>query len=240
MRYLELADAIRARVAAGDVGPGGALASEAELSRAYGASRVTVRRALDQLRREGLVVSRRGSGWFAALDPVRQPLGRVTTVEAAVEAAGARPSRRILSFAFVAAPTAVAGALGLRDDADVLRVERVNLADDEPFALVTVWVRGDLGAGLSRAHVERAPFYDLLPVRGVSLAHAQQTITAELAAPDHARLLDVDAGSPLLLLRRTTFDVDDAPVLYSEHRYPAGRTTFEIDFSLSAGVLQHA
>ena len=87
MRYLQLADAIRARVAAGDVGPGGALASEAELGRAYGASRVTVRRALDQLRREGLVVSRRGSGWFAALDPVRQPLGRVTTVEAAVEAA---------------------------------------------------------------------------------------------------------------------------------------------------------
>jgi GntR family transcriptional regulator len=157
VRYLELADAIRARVAAGDVGPGGALASEAELSREYGASRVTVRRALDQLRREGLVISRRGSGWFAALDPVRQPLGRVTTVEAAVEAAGARPSRRILSFAFVAAPAPVAGALGLRDDADVLRVERVNTADDEPFAFVTVWVRGDLGAGLSRAPRERAP-----------------------------------------------------------------------------------
>jgi GntR family transcriptional regulator len=164
----------------------------------------------------------------------------VTTVEAAVEAAGARPSRRILSFAFTPAPGAVADALALRDDADVLRVERVNTADDEPFAFVTVWVRGDLGAGLSRADVERAPFYDLLPVRGVSLGHAQQTITAELALPEHARLLDVDAGSPLLLLRRTTFDVDGAAVLYSEHRYPAGRTTFEIDFSLNAGALQHA
>jgi GntR family transcriptional regulator len=240
MRYLDLADALRARVAAGEVGPGGALASEAELSREYGASRVTVRRALDQLRREGLVVSRRGSGWFAALDPVRQPLGRVTTVEAAVEAAGARPSRRILSFAFVPAPPSVVSAFSPADDAEVLRVERVNLADDEPFALVTVWIRADLGAGLSRADVERAPFYDLLPLRGVALGHAQQTITAELATANVAQLLDVDTGAPLLLVRRTTYDDAGAAILYSEHRYPAGRTTFEIDFSLNAGVLQHA
>ena len=63
-----------------------------------------MRRALDLLRQEGLVTSRRGAGWFAAVDPVRQPLGRVTTVEAAVEAAGARPGREILAFGFVDAP----------------------------------------------------------------------------------------------------------------------------------------
>ena len=91
MRYLDLADALRARIAARDVGAGERWPVELDLAREYGTSRVTVRRALDLLRREGLVTSRRGAGWFAALDPVRQPLGRVTTVEAAVEAAGARP-----------------------------------------------------------------------------------------------------------------------------------------------------
>src|SRR6478736_8787134 len=127
MRYLDVADALRARVAARDVGAGGALAGELDLAREYGASRVTVRRALDLLRREGLVTSRRGAGWFAALDPVRQPLGRVTTVEAAVEAAGARPGRKILAFGFVEAPAPVAEALRVERGADVLRVERVNL-----------------------------------------------------------------------------------------------------------------
>src|SRR5262249_39015958 len=140
-----------------------------------------VRRALDLLRQEGLVTSRRGAGWFAAVDPVRQPLGRFTTVEAAVEAAGARPSREIVAFGFVDAPANVADALGVARGADVLRAApvgvaggsgvlrggRVNLADGEPFALVTVWVRGDVGADVSRADVERAPFYDLLPLRGV-------------------------------------------------------------------------
>src|SRR5262245_28041024 len=129
MRYLDLAEALRARVADGRVGPGGALPSETELARAHNTSRVTVRRALDVLRREGLVVSRQGSGWFAALDPVRQPLGRVTTVEAAVEAAGAQAARRILTFGYVAAPARVAAALALATGDEVLEVERVNLAD---------------------------------------------------------------------------------------------------------------
>lgn len=240
MRYLDLADALRARIAARDVGAGGALAGELELAREYGTSRVTVRRALDQLRQEGLVTSRRGAGWFAALDPVRQPLGRVTTVEAAVEAAGARPGRKILAFGFVDAPPSVADALKIDRDSDVLRVERLNLADDEPFALVTVWVRADAGADVSRADVERSPFYDLLPLRGLELGSAHQTITAEVASAATARLLACPPGAPVLLCRRVTYDAAGVPTLVSEHRYPADRTTFEIEFSLRAGALQHA
>ncbi len=240
MRYLDLADALRARIAARDVGAGGALAGEVELAREYGTSRVTVRRALDLLRQEGLVASRRGAGWFAAVDPVRQPLGRVTTVEAAVEAAGARPGREIVGFGFVEAPPTVADSLKVPRGAEVLRVERVNLADDEPFALVTVWVRADVGADVSRADVERATFYDLLPLRGVELGSVHQTITAEIASALSARLLACASGAPLLLCRRITYDAAGAPTLVSEHRYPADRTTFEIEFSLRAGALQHA
>ena len=106
--------------------------------------------------------------------------------------------------------------------------------------LVTVWVRGDVGADLSRADAERAPFYDLLPVRGVELGTAHQTITAENASAADASVLKCDAGDPLLVVRRTTHDTGGAPVLHSEHRYPADRTTFEIEFSLRTGVLQHA
>ena len=242
MRSLDLADALRARIAAGGVGPAGALPSEAELARTYDASRVTVRRALDLLRREGLVTSRRGAGWFVALDPVRQPLGRVTTVEAAVEGAGAVASRRVLAFEFVRPSREVANALEIATDAEVLRVERVNLADGEPFALVTVWVRGEYATELSRGDVERAPFYDILPLQGVELATVHQTITADVADTRAAGRLDVEPGAPLLVGKRITRDAEGVAVLYSEHRYPAVRTQFEIDFALNvtnAGVLQH-
>jgi GntR family transcriptional regulator len=239
VRYLELAEILRARVATGALGPGGALPGELELAAEYGTSRVTLRRALNVLREERLVVSRRGAGWFAAVDPVRQPLGRVTTIEAAVEASGATPSRRILSFGFVAAPAVAAAALDLDRGSEVLRVDRLNLADDRPFALVVVYVRSDVGSDVSRADVERSPFYDLLPLRGVALAGVHQTIGAEVADAETARLLDTDTGAPVLVSRRTTRDTAGTPILYSEHRAPADRTTLEIEFPLQPGVFEH-
>jgi GntR family transcriptional regulator len=230
MRYLELADALRARLAVGNHAAGGALPSEAQLGREYAVSRVTVRRALELLRSEGLVTSRQGAGWFVALDPVRQPLGRITTIEAALEAAGAVARRDVVEFRFEPAAGEVASALGLSPGVEVLRVKRVVRADGDPFAVVTVWVPADLGADLSRADVERAPFYDLLPLRGVELGRATQTIDADALDPSDAALLDAAAGTPVLVCRRITYSADGRPVLTSEHRYPSGRTHLEIEF----------
>lgn len=234
MRYLDIAQELRGRIAAGAVGAAGALPSEADLAQEFGASRVTVRRALDALRDEGLVTSRRGAGWFVALDPVHQPLGRVTTVEAALEAAGATPSRRVLEFAFEPATAEVAKTLGLAADAEVLRVTRCNLADDEPFAIVTVWVDAVLGAHLSRADVERATFHELLPLQGVEPGRVVQTITAASASRDDARRLGILSGSPLLACRRVTYDRRGRAVMLAEHRYAAHRTAFEVEFPLSS------
>ncbi len=227
MRYLDVADDLRSDIASGRVG---ALPSEAELGERYSVSRVTVRRALDLLREEGLVDSRRGSGWFVASDPIRQPLGRVTTIEAALEAAGAAPGRRILEFGFEAAPTEVAKTLGIAKDAEVLRVLRLNLAGDDPFALVTIWLPVELGARVSRAEAERAPFYDLLPLHGVEVGRIVQTITATAADRGEARRLGGHAGDPLLACRRVTYDRAGAAVMVSEHRYPARSTALEVEF----------
>src|SRR5262245_42957066 len=80
-RYQVIPDGLRSRIRSGEFGAGQLLPSEAELSSSSGASRVTVRRALELLREEGLVDSRQGFGWFAAADPVRQSLGRLGTIE---------------------------------------------------------------------------------------------------------------------------------------------------------------
>lgn len=229
MRYLHLADTLRSRLTAGGFGPAGGLPSEATLSREHGVSRVTVRRALEVLRDEGVITSRRGAGWFVANDPVRQALGRFTTVEAALEAAGASPGRRILSFGFEPATDAVAAALALPSGTEVLRVRRVTTAGDEPFGVVTVWVPGDLGAPLSRADVEQSTFYDLLPRHGTSLARSEVTIAAAVVTPADAKVLGVAAGAPVLACRRITFATDGRPVVVSEHRYAGDRTVFEVE-----------
>jgi GntR family transcriptional regulator len=161
IRYRAIADDLRQRVTAGEFTAGRLLPSESELSASYAASRITIRKALEVLRDEGLVDARQGFGWFAAVDPLRQALGRLGTIEGQLAASGVRSERRILDFGFVAAPARARQVLG---SATVLEVRRLNLADGEPFARVTVWCPDDLGARLSRADVERAPFYELLDV----------------------------------------------------------------------------
>ncbi len=222
-RYQEIADELRTRLASGELGAGRLLPSESELSNDYAASRVTVRRALEVLRDEGLVDSRQGFGWFVAADPVRQALGRLGTIESQLAAEGVHSERRVLDFRFVAAPARVRKLLG---SDTVLRVRRLNLADGAPFALVTVWCPERYGAELSRADVERSPFYELI---GVELGGAVQSIGAAAATAHDAELLGVPPGSPVLRCERITSSTAGQPVLVSEHVFPAHLTEFVVD-----------
>ena len=221
IRYAEIADELRARARTAPAGS--LLPSEAALSEEFGASRVTVRRALDLVREDGLIAARQGFGWYVATEPVVQRLNALGTIEDQLAAGGRANERRIIEFAFEVPPAKVAALLGVDS---VLRVKRVNLADGEPFAVVTVWCPAALAAGLSRDDVERHPFYELLPVR---LRGATQTIAAGIADATDAALLAVPEGAPLLQCERVTTDEDGRPVLVSEHVFPAHRTEFVVE-----------
>lgn len=223
IRYQEIASDLHGRIEAGEFGEHRLLPSEAELSRGYAASRVTVRKALDRLRAEGLVESRQGFGWFVAGAPFRQHLGRLGTIEAQLAADGRASERRILDFGFVAAPPRVAAVLGVDE---VLHVARVNLADGEPFARVTVWCPAALGAELSRAQVAERSFLELLPV---PLGGAVQTIEARAASAADAALLEIPEGSPVLWCERVTSDAGGRAVLVAEHVLPGHRSAFTVD-----------
>ena len=218
-----IADELRRSVEAGELTAGRLLPSESELSAVHGVSRVTVRKALELLRDEGLIDSRQGFGWFVAADPLRQALGRLGTIEGQLSELGVASERRVVGFRFVSAPPRARQVLG---SSSVLEVRRVNLADGEPFARVTVWCPEELGASLSRAQVEKAPFYELL---GIELGRATQTIGAAAANATDAELLHVPAGSPVLRCERVTRDVDDRPILLSEHVFAGHRTELVVE-----------
>ncbi len=218
IRYRTIADDLRRQIVAGDLASGAVLPSEAELAGSYDVSRVTVRKALEVLRDDGLVASRQGYGWFVASDTVRQSLGALSTLEGQLSDQGRVPERRVVSFGFV------------EDD---LVVMRVNLADGRPFALVTVWCPADLGSSLSRDDVESATFYELLPVE---FDHATQSIGAALADDRDAELLEVPVGSPMLVVERVSVDTDGRNVLRSEHRFPAHLTEFVVELPFQQGA----
>jgi len=219
-RYTQIADSLRAAISDGSFADGVVLPSESELSEAHDASRVTIRRALEQLRSEGLVDSRQGFGWIVG-SPLRQSLDSLETIEQQLASAGRIGERKVLRFGFVPAPKEVTELLG----PEVLEVVRLNLADDEPFALVSVWCDAELGASMSRTLVEQSTFVDLLhPLLG----QATQIIGAIAAADETAEVLQVEPGSPLLRVRRVTLTTTGETALVSEHLYPAHRTEFEV------------
>lgn len=223
VRYRAIADDVRRRVEAGEFEAGRLLPSEATLAASYAASRITVRRALDLLRDEGLLDARQGFGWFVAADPLRQTLARLGTTEAQLTESGVSSQRRILDCAVVPAPPRARQVLGVDS---VLEVRRVNLADGQPFARVTVWCPEDLAAGLDRDELQRASFYELLDV---AIGGATQTIGAAAAGPDDAVLLEIPLGSPVLVCERVTRTVGGEPVLLSVHVFPAHRTEFVVE-----------
>ncbi len=234
IRYRAIADELRSRIESGGLGSGQLLPSESELSSEFEASRVTIRKALEQLRNAGLVDSRQGFGWFVAADVVQQSLDHLDTIEAQLAEGSRESQREVISFAFVEASGWVADQLG---SGQVLEVRRRNLVDGRPFGRVTVWCTGDLGSDLSRSDVESATFHELMPV---TLGGATQTISAMAADHDDAQLLDIPDGSPVLVAQRVTCDTSGRPVLVSQHVYPGHLTEFVVDLPTTSASLSPA
>ena len=230
IRYHQIADEVRRQIASGELAGGQVLPSEAALGAEHDASRVTIRKALEVLRSEGLVDSRQGFGWLVAAETLPQPLATLVTIEQQLEESGRHSERRVLDFRFIDAPSKIAEVLGPR----VLEVRRLNLADGEPFARVTVWCREDLAASLSKADVERSSFYRLLdPAPGEEplIGGATQTIGAEVVSTNDAELLGVPDTTAALVVRRVTHSPSEEPVLVSEHVFPGHLTEFVAELS---------
>ncbi len=229
-RYQDVANQVRRRVELGEFAPGMLLPSEANLAKAYGVSRLTVKRGLDLLRREHLLEARRGFGWFAPGAVVKHSLPELGTIEQQIAKSGAKPRRKVLEFAFVPADEHVKDVLGCET---VLRTVRVNFANDEPLATVTTWCAEDIGAELSRSDVENRSLYDLLPVE---IGRATQIIRAVAATREDAALLRVPPGSPCLASERITYAIDGRPVLYAIATFAGHLTEYVVQLEKGLAV----
>ena len=227
-----LAQALRERIALGDVAPTGALESEAVLGRRYGLSRVTVRRALEELRDQGLVESRRGAGWFVTGASFHQTLalGTFRHAGSAVAAAGKSAARRVVEFAYTRPPDTIAAALGIDGADEALSSRSVRTVDGEPLDLVHEWVPGDLAADISRADAEGAGIWATRQRHGNRIESVRQTITAAVTSDPEGALLGVPTGTPVLHVRRVARATDGVALALSEHRYLAHRFSLEVEF----------
>ena len=220
--YLLLKDDI----ARGVLEDGASLPGEHKLADLYDVSRVTIRRALQALARDGLIEKRTGSGSRVRTSRAnRQTIkADIATLVPHLAEMGEKTEARLLEFAYQPASLAVAQALGLAEGARVQRAVRVRLLDGQAFSYLVTHVPEDVALSYSEADLATRPLYSLLELGGVRIDSAQQSVSATLAAPDVAAALDVPAGSALLSLERIVRDeqgrgVEHLAASYRPDRY---------------------
>jgi GntR family transcriptional regulator len=183
---------------------GDSIPSERRLSTDLGVSRLTIRAALDDLVREGLLVRRQGSGTFVGEPKIAQQL-TLTSFSDDMRRRGMVPGSRTVELKTTHAGPVLGRALHVSPDARVVRIRRVRLADDEPMALETLHVPAVLVPGLTRASLEDSSFYELLASRyDVVVASGVQTIEPTVTNEEESELLHVPLHSPAFLFERTS------------------------------------
>lgn len=220
--YARLAELLTRRIAAGEWSPDAPLPSETALAADYGVSLGTLRKATEQLVDEGLLERRQGSGTYVRRARLDKSLFRFFRF-AGGRAQGAVPVSRILRREIVAADRWPVAAHALGGAAELIRIERLRLWDNEPFLAEEIALPLASFAPLMELAVEDFgpllyPLYE--KVCGQIVASAEETLTIGEADAAVARLLNYRRGAPLVVIERHAFAHDRTPL---EWRRTMGR-----------------
>ncbi len=213
---------------------GDAIPSERQLSAELGVSRLTVRAALDDLVREGLLVRRRGSGTFVSEPKIAQEL-TMTSFTEDMRRRGMVPGSRTLELRTAPAGAYLGRILHVSPSEPIVIVKRLRLADRETMAIETLHVRGSLVPGLSAGDLEQQSFYALLADRyGVDVVGGLQTIEPTVTNEEESEALGVPLHSPAFLFERTTRSREGEIVEYVRSIYRGDRYRLITELSRDA------
>ncbi|WP_260971647.1 GntR family transcriptional regulator [Mycolicibacterium llatzerense] len=195
---------LRDEIARGALVPGDPLPSEQSLCDQFGVSRITVRRALADLADQGLIERRHGVGSFVRhSDPGRVPELRSYSDE--LRRAQFETDVDVVELDTRPVPAAVAAALGVAGEMlHVLRVRRERRTG-EPLMVTEAWLPTELAEPVSPTSLTEKALYDLLSDAGIVIDRMVHELTAEVASPANARLLDVAIGSALIRVNRLAY-----------------------------------
>ncbi len=221
----------------GEWQPGQAIPSETELAARFRVSQGTVRKAIDELAGENVLVRRQGKGTFVATHAEQATQYRFLRL---MPDAGGPPAlqRRLLECRRMRAPLEVARLLALKSGEAAVQVRRLLLAPEaaalRPVVLDDLWLPGSLFKGLSAERLQawRGPMYRLFEAEfAVQMIRAEEKLRAVPAGAEEAALLEVAPGAPLLSVERLSYTYGDRPVELRRGLYQTGAHHYRNELS---------
>lgn len=217
--YKQIAAGIRADIDDGTYPIDSKIPSEEELCVKYDVSRITVRKALEELAEEGLLVRRQGKGTFVSVPQAEVDVKPITSFHDACRAFGKTPSTKVLSARTVKPSKEDMLELNAPADARVVEIDRVRYADGEPVILernhfpsvYSYLLESNLSGSL----------YNLLRAYGIEPSKASHDVSLVSADENKSTLLGVEIGTPLLFLHEVIYDQKGRP-LHISHQYIRG------------------
>lgn len=227
--YQQMVALLTNRIRSGAIAAGEYLPSENDLCAEYGVSRITAKRAMNELAQAGLVARERGRG-TRVLDIQLSPVfsASIDGWRENVSAMGRWTSAQVLEFSYVPVPVEVAAALEVEPGEIVQHTVRVRRQNKEPFSHLVTYVPEDIGRLYKRKDLGNNPLHKLLERAGIRIAAARQTLTATLADPPIAGVLGIPVGSPLIEVERVVRDETGRPVQFIRILYRPDLYRFEI------------
>jgi GntR family transcriptional regulator len=211
----------------GALAPSARLPSERDLSQRLSVSRVTVRRALGELARQGLIETSTGLGWHVRVPEVEEPPDELVSFARMGASLGLAVTSRVLVARTRSATLDEAEALTVAPGAEVVELERLRLLEGVPIVVDYSLIPSSRAPGLLETDFARASLYDTLAERyGIVAYRAEYVVQAQAADERVAKLLDLSPGQPVLVAEQTTVDLTRRPFQLSTLTYRGDRYRF--------------
>ncbi len=222
--WRQIAGQIQGDIASGACKPGTRLPTEAELSTRFGVNRHTVRRALEELSRDGLVRVEQGRGSFVAEDVLDYNVEARTRFSEWIRKHNKEPSGLIRQLREISAERRVADGLGVRAGSKIVLLERLGFADDRPVSLARHYFPATRLKGILQALQGTPRITDALRLVGVDdYLRLQTRVTARLPTQTEAGLLRMARNRPVLVTENINVDRAGAIVEFASGCYPTPR-----------------
>jgi GntR family transcriptional regulator len=225
--YARVEDVLASDIANGTLPPGARLPAEQSLIERFAVSRTTIRQAIQNLIRRGLIEIRRGTGTFVAQPKISQELTELTGFVEDMQALGRHASARLLDHQVVPANESVARQLALAEGTLVVRIQRVRLADKIPLSFDETYLPREIGEKIVENDLEVEPIFSLLEKKyNLPLVEAEYRLEAVSADAVVARALGISIGSPIFLVERTSYIAGQQPIDHEKLYYRGDQIRF--------------